>query len=250
MTISLYAFNCGWFQCKAGFFIEGLEDQSYVRSPVPAYLIDHPKGRVLFDTGLGERNRREIAARLPPEKFGLELFEGMDIAARLRSIDVDPASINWIIASHLHNDHCGGMMFVPNATVIVQSKEWAAAQACDDPWVYNRIDFDTGHKVKAIDGEFDLFGDGSVMIVPTFGHTPGHQSAIVRLAGGDVLLAADCCYTERNLNERALPGFTFDKDEGLVTLDRLARLRASGTRIMFGHDATMWKSVTEGAAIS
>ena len=49
MTISLYAFNCGWFQCKAGFFIEGLDDQSYVRSPVPAYLIDHPKGRVLFD---------------------------------------------------------------------------------------------------------------------------------------------------------------------------------------------------------
>lgn len=250
MSITLFAFNCGWFQCKAGFFIEGLEDQTYVRSPVPAYLIDHPKGRVLFDTGLGERNRREIAARLPPEKFGLELFEGMDIAARLRSIDVDPASIDWIIASHLHNDHCGGMMFVPNATVIVQSKEWAAAQACDDPWVYNRIDFDTGHKVKAIDGELDLFGDGSVIIVPTFGHTPGHQSAIVRLASGDVLLAADCCYTERNLEERALPGFTFDKDQGLATLDRLTKLRASGTRIMFGHDAVMWKGVTEGAAIS
>ena len=249
MSLSLFAFNCGWFQCKAGFFIEGLDDETFIRSPVPAYLIDHPKGRVLFDTGLGERNRLEIDARLPPDKFGLELFEGMDIAARLRSIDVDPASIDWIIASHLHNDHCGGMMFVPNATVIVQSKEWAAAQACDDPWVYNRIDFDTGHKVKAIDGELDLFGDGSVMIVPTYGHTPGHQSAIVRLASGDVLLAADCGYTERNLEERALPGFTFDKDEGLVTLDRLSKLRASGTRIMFGHDAVMWKRVTEGAAI-
>lgn len=250
MTLSLYAFNCGWFQCKAGFFIEGLDDQRYVLSPVPAYLIDHPKGRALFDTGLGERNRRAIDARLPPEKFGLELFDGMDIAARLRSIDVDPARIDWIIASHLHNDHCGGMMFVPNATVIVQSKEWAAAQACEDPWVYNRIDFDTGHKVKAIDGELDLFGDGTVMIVPTSGHTPGHQSAIVKLAGGEVLLAADCCYTERNLNERALPSFTFDKEAGLVTLDRLAALRAKGTRILFGHDANMWTSVTEGVAIS
>ena len=250
MSISLYAFNCGWFQCKAGFFIEGLEDQSFVRSPVPAYLIDHPKGRALFDTGLGERNRRAIEARLPPDKFGLELFEGMDIAARLRAIDIDPSSINWIIASHLHNDHCGGMMFVPNATVIVQSREWAAAQACEDPWVYNKVDFDTGHSVKAIDGELDLFGDGTVMIVPTYGHTPGHQSAIVRLAGGEILLAADCCYTERNLNERVLPGFTFDKEAGLVTLDRLARLRAKGTRIMFGHDATMWKSVTEGALVS
>jgi glyoxylase-like metal-dependent hydrolase (beta-lactamase superfamily II) len=250
MSISLYAFNCGWFQCKAGFFIEGLEDQSFVRSPVPAYLIDHPNGRALFDTGLGERIRRAIEARLPHDKFGLELFEGMDIAARLRAIDVDPSSINWIIASHLHNDHCGGMMFVPNATVIVQSREWAAAQASEDPWVYNKVDFDTGHSVKAIDGELDLFGDGTVMIVPTYGHTPGHQSAIVRLAGGEILLAADCCYTERNLNERVLPGFTFDKEAGLVTLDRLAQLRAKGTRIMFGHDATMWKSVTEGAPVS
>ncbi len=88
------------------------------------------------------------------------------------------------------------------------------------------------------------------MIVPTYGHTPGHQSAIVRLAGGEILLAADCCYTERNLNERVLPGFTFDKEAGLVTLDRLARLRDKGTRIMFGHDAAMWKSVTEGAPVS
>lgn len=141
-------------------------------------------------------------------------------------------------------------MFVPNATVIVQSREWAAAQACEDPWVYNKVDFDTGHSVKAIDGELDLFGDGTVMIVPTYGHTPGHQSAIVRLGGGEILLAADCCYTERNLNERVLPGFTFDKEAGLVTLDRLARLRDKGTRIMFGHDAAMWKSVTEGAPVS
>lgn len=250
MTLKLYAFNCGWFQCRASFFFEGSEDHRYVRSPVPAYLIEHPKGRALFDTGLGERNRREIEKRLPPEKFGLEMFEGMDIAARLRSIDVDPASIDWIIASHLHNDHCGGMMFVPNATVIVQSKEWAAAQVCEDPYVYNRVDFEVGHKVKAIDGELDLFGDGSVMIVPTQGHTPGHQSAIVKLESGDVLLAADCCYTPRNLDERVLPGFTFDKEEALVTLDRISRLRAQGTRIVFGHDAAMWSSIPEAKPIS
>ena len=217
---------------------------------MPAYLIDHPKGRALFDTGLGERNRRAIEARLPPDKFGLELFEGMDIAARLRAIDIDPSSINWIIASHLHNDHCGGMMFVRRAVVAARCLRDRQAQACEDPWVYNKVDFDTGHSVKAIDGELDLFGDGTVMIVPTYGHTPGHQSAIVRLGGGEILLAADCCYTERNLNERVLPGFTFDKEAGLVTLDRLARLRAKGTRIMFGHDATMWKSVTEGAPVS
>lgn len=250
MTITLFAFNCGWFQCKAGFFMEGSDDQTYVRSPVPAYLIQHPKGLILFDTGLGERNRRDIENRLPAQKFGLEMFEGMDIAARLRSIDVDPAKIDWIIASHLHNDHCGGMMFIPNATIIVQSKEWAAAQACDDPYVYNRIDFDTGHKVRAIDGELDLFGDGSITIFPTYGHTPGHQSARVKLASGDVILAADCCYLERSLDEMRLPGFTHDKEVALQTLHHLATERRKGARIFFGHDAHFWKTVPEEQALT
>lgn len=250
MSVRLFAFNCGWFQCKAGFFMEGSEDQTYVRSPVPAYLIEHPKGFALFDTGLGERNRRELANRLPPEKFGLELFEGMDIAARLRSIEVDPAKIDWIIASHLHNDHCGGMMFVPNATVIVQSKEWAAAQACEDPYVYNQIDFDTGHRVRAIDGELDLFGDGSVTIFPTYGHTAGHQSVRVKLPKGDAILAADCCYLERTLDEMRLPGFTHDKEQAMETLKRLAAERAKGVRLFYGHDAKTWADVPQEQAIS
>lgn len=250
MTITLFAFNCGWFQCKAGFFMEGSEDETYVRSPVPAYLIHHPKGLVLFDTGLGERNRRAIETRLPPQKFGLEMFDGMDIAARLRSIDADPASVSWVIASHLHNDHCGGIMFVPNATVIVQSREWAAAQACEDPWVYNRVDFDTGHKVRAIDGELDLFGDGSILIFPTYGHTPGHQSVRVRLPKGDVILTADCCYLQRSLEEMRLPGFTYDKEAALETLKSLAVEQRKGARLFYGHDAGFWDSVPEGQSIT
>jgi N-acyl homoserine lactone hydrolase len=245
---TLYAFNCGWFQCRPGFFIEG-ETGDYLRGPVPAYLIDHPKGRALFDSGMGVRYRREIANALPPDKFGLQWFEGQEIAARLRSIDVDPASIDWVINSHLHIDHCGGNASLPDATVIVQRAELEAAGARQEAGLYETIDYETGQPIKAIDGEHDLFGDGSVRIVPTFGHTPGHQSVIVRLAKGEVLLAGDCCYTERNLDLITMPPSTVDVAAGLRSLERLAALRRAGTRILYGHDGQQWPRIAEGKAI-
>ncbi len=247
-TLTLYAFNTGWFQCKPGYFIEG-EEGDYLRGPVPSYLIDHPKGRALFDTGMGVRYRRTLADALPPNKFGLQWFEGMEITTRLKAIDVDPASIRWIINSHLHIDHCGGNATLPNATMIVQSKELAAAQSNAVAGLYEAEDFDTGQPVKAIDGELDVFGDGSVRIIPTYGHTPGHQSVIVKLPGGDVLLAADCCYTERNLDRMILPKATADLETGLRTFEHLAALRARGTKILFGHDGMQWRGIGEGVPL-
>jgi N-acyl homoserine lactone hydrolase len=246
-NLRLYAFNCGWFQCRPGYFVEG-DEGDYLRGPVPSYLIDHPKGRALFDTGMGVRYRRDMADALPPNKFGLQWFEGMDIATRLNAIEVDPASIDWIINSHLHIDHCGGNAHLPNATVIVQTREWDVARNRPEPGLYEAQDFDTGQLVKKIDGEHDLFGDGSVRIVPTHGHTPGHQSVIVRLPRGEVLLAGDCCYTERNLDVMVQPRATADFEQGRITMERLATLRGGGTRILFGHDGRQWASVREGVA--
>ncbi len=241
---TLYAFNCGWFQCRPGFFIEG-EAGDYLRGPVPAYFIDHPAGRLVFDTGMGVRYRRELADALPRDKFGLQWFEGMDIATRLQAIEVDPASIDWIVNSHLHIDHCGGNHHLPNATVLCQRSELDAARTAQADGVYDCIDFDTGQGFKLIDGEHDIFGDGSVRIVPTVGHTLGHQSLVVRLAGGDILLAGDCCYTQRNLDHMALPRATADVEQGLVTLRYLASMRDRGTRILFGHDGRQWDTITE-----
>lgn len=246
--LRLFAFNCGWFQCRPGFFIEG-EVGAYVRSPVPSYLIDHPKGMALFDTGIGEQYRRELTNALPADKFGLQWFEGQEIAARLRSIEVDPSRINWIINSHFHIDHCGGNAQLPNATIIVQQREWDAARSGDNAGLYDPKDFLTGQPVRPVDGEHDLFGDGSVRIIPTYGHTAGHQSVIVRLPAGEILLAGDCCYTERNLNHMALPGLTFDAEEGMRSLQTLQQLRQAGTRILFGHDANQWANIREGVEI-
>ena len=247
-SLRLFAFNCGWFQCRPGYFVEG-DEGDYLRGPVPSYLIDHPKGRALFDSGMGVRYRRELADALPANKFGLQWFEGMDVAARLRAIDVDPASVDWVINSHLHIDHCGGNAHLPNATVILQRREWEAARGAPEVGLYEAQDYDTGQPLKLIDGEHDLFGDGSVRIVPTHGHTPGHQSVVVRLAKGEVLLAGDCCYTERNLDAMALPRATVDVEQGMLTMERLSTMRATGTRILFGHDGRQWATLREGVAL-
>lgn len=247
-TLRLFAFNCGWFQCRPGYFIEG-DEGDYLRGPVPSYLIDHPKGRALFDTGMGVRYRRDLADALPPNKFGLQWFEGMDIATRLRAIDIDPASINYIVNSHLHIDHCGGNAHFHNATIVVQKAELDTAEHNPEPGLYEALDYDTGQRIVTIHGEHDLFGDGSVRIVPTHGHTPGHQSVIVKLPGGDVLLAADCCYTERNLDTMTLSRATVDVEAGRRTLEFLAKTRAGGTRILFGHDGRQWATVKEGVPL-
>ncbi|MET0294059.1 MAG: N-acyl homoserine lactonase family protein [Phenylobacterium sp.] len=237
--MKLYAFTCGWMTLRTSTFLVGAEGK--VRVPVPAYLIDHPEGRALFDTGLGERFRRDLKVDAPRNVD----FDGTaDIATRLRAIDIDPASIRWIINSHLHTDHCGGNLWIPNATVIVQQSEWD--YAFNEGGVYYDLpEYDTGHKVLKIQGEYDLYGDGSVVLFPTPGHTPGHQAARVRLPDGDVVLAADCCNMKVSLEQMWLPADVHDVEESLATLRRLSDLRDAGSRIFYGHDADFWTGVPQ-----
>lgn len=110
---------------------------------------------------------------------------------------------------------------------------------------YNARDFDLGHKLHLIDGEHDVFGDGSVMCLPTHGHTAGHQSLRVRLDSGDVVLAADACYFCQTLRERRLPRYVHDREAMLASLDRLEALERAGARIFFGHDPAFWTTVPQ-----
>jgi N-acyl homoserine lactone hydrolase len=100
--------------------------------------------------------------------------------------------------------------------------------------------------VKLLDGEHDLFGDGSVVCIPTHGHTPGHQSLKLRLASGEIVLAADACYFCRSLRERRLPSTARDREGMLATYDRLAAMERAGARIFFGHDPELWATIPHG----
>jgi glyoxylase-like metal-dependent hydrolase (beta-lactamase superfamily II) len=250
MDVRLFAITCGWLTGPLGSFLEG--ENGSIRVPVPAYLIDHPRGKVLFDTGLHREAGSDPAGRLgvAARIFTVHLSPGEELAARLASIDCDPSAIRWLINSHLHFDHTGGNAQVPNATVVVQRAEWAAGRDPDQiaANAYNPRDYDLGQELLLADGEHDLFGDGSVVCVPTPGHTPGHQSLRVRTAAGDVVLTADSCYLRRTLEESRLPAFFHDREESLRSLERLRALQAAGARLVFGHDPEDWASVPQAPA--
>ena len=240
--------TCGRLTGDLGRLIEGGE--GLVDLPIPAYQIEHPKGTVLFDTGLHPDCQHDPAARVGTRLTGLFAFDfypGEEVSARLEAIGRDPARIEIIVNSHFHFDHVGGNALIPNAVMVVQKREWEAGLTPEIAAAhgYNRADFDLGHKLVEIDGEHDLFGDGSVVCLPTHGHTPGHQSLRVRLTSGEVVLAADACYFCRTLRERRLPQRVYDRQAMLDSLDKLARLEAAGARIFFGHDGEFWKGVPQ-----
>src|SRR5882672_6399357 len=245
MALKVYALTCGHIEGELGHLMEGGEGR--IRLPIPAYLIEHPRGTALFDTGMHPDCQHDPAARLGARLTGLFDFDyhsGEEIGARLTAMGRDPGKIDLIINSHFHFDHVGGNAQIPNATLLVQRREWDAGMDPDSAAErgFNPRDFDLGHKLRLVDGEHDVFGDGSVACLPTHGHTPGHQSLKLRLAGGDVVLAADSCYFCRTLRERRLPRFAYDKEAMLIALDHLAALEAGGARIFFGHDPEFWQS--------
>jgi glyoxylase-like metal-dependent hydrolase (beta-lactamase superfamily II) len=252
MSVKLYAMTCGRLNGPFDALMEGGEGR--IDLPIPSFLIEHPKGRALYDTGMHPELRTNAKGRLSERVNRMFDFSGFgpgdDIKSNLEAIDRDPAKVDAIIVSHLHFDHVGGNELVPNATVIVQRPEWEAGMSPDSEsrFGFYKADYDKGHKVKQVDGEHDVFGDGSVVCLPTYGHTPGHQSLKVRTDKGDVVLTGDACYFCRTLKERRLPTRVFDRDLMLASLDRLEGLERAGARLVFGHDPTFWKTIPQAPA--
>ena len=243
MTLRLHAFTCGWLETGLGAFLEGEEGR--IRVPVPAFAIEHPRGTVLFDSGLHVDTQRDPEERLGwlAKVFQVEFAPGEEVAARLAALDLDAGRVDFLVTSHLHFDHTGGNAAVPNARWVVQQREWEAGREPEaiQANTYDPRDYDLGHDPLLVDGEHDLFGDDSVVCIPTYGHTPGHQSLRVRLPEGDVVLAADCCYLRRTLETLHLPPTLSDREAALASLLRLRALREAGAKIWFGHDPEQWE---------
>ena len=158
MSLAVYALTCGWLEGDLGHLMEGGEGR--VRLPIPAYLIEHPNGTALFDTGMHPDCQSDPAARVGARIAGLFAFDyhpGEEISARLRALGRDPARVDLIINSHFHFDHCGGNGQIANATMLVQRREWEGAT---EPELaarhgFNPRDFDLGHKRRLPRFAFD-----------------------------------------------------------------------------------------------
>jgi N-acyl homoserine lactone hydrolase len=242
MPVRIHPMVCGWLDVDARSILA--KQPGRLRLPIPSFLIEHPKGKVVFDTGL-HRDLQRSPERLGPlaQVFEVQYRAGEDLAARLHAYGAEPEKIDYLINSHLHFDHVGGNAAIPNAKLIVQRREWEAGADPDliRKNAYNRADFDLGHQVVQADGEHDVFGDGSVVCIPSYGHTRGHQSLRVRLDWIEVVLTADSCYMRKALDEMLFPPFADDFNAMRTVMERYRAMERSGARLIFGHDSSQWR---------
>lgn len=232
--------DCGWMRTQRRTLVaDGGTDE--IAIPIPAWLVRHDAGTVVFDVGL----HRDLATSTESlgalaKIFAVDLEPDGTVGPRLVQHQVDPAGELTVVISHCHFDHVGGLVDLPNARVIVQRDEWRAALDGDG---YDVAMEPFGHDVVELDGAHDVFGDGSIVCVPTPGHTCGHQSLRVTTADGPVMLTADACYFAHTLDDGILPPFAHDHDRQRESLDLIRRERTAGTKIVPGHDATVFRQL-------
>jgi glyoxylase-like metal-dependent hydrolase (beta-lactamase superfamily II) len=218
--------------------------------PVACYLVTHPQGRVLFDTGVHCQAIADPVGRLGEERakrIGVRSQAGDEVVSQLARVGLRPDDIRYVANSHFHFDHCGGNEFFPHATFLVQQNEMEAARRPGGVPGYspNPRDFDLPLDYRLVDGEYDVFGDGQVVLLPTYGHTPGHQSLLVRVGKGpQMVFTADACYTQENMDRDILPHILWDAGEMSHSLARLRELRdKQGATVLYGHDPYQWQGL-------
>ena len=216
-------FNVGWFTAPSGLLRAGEDMDEPMRYPVPAYLIETDSERILVDTGLHPES---------PEAIGpFVLEQELSIADQ-----VDLTTITRVVLTHLHFDHAGALSLVPEKVpLVVQRAEWTAGH--DDGAVernfYDPRDYAGSHRpLELVDGDHDLLGDGSVLLLLTPGHTPGHQSVQI----GELVLGIDVAHFASGLDDHRFPLFGDDHAAQRRSAERLRALRDAGHTVMPGHD--------------
>ena len=229
----LYVIDCGWAHAP---------DQSRwspgVNVGVPidlsdnCYLIHHSsEGYLLWDTGISDSVAAFPDGQLVPA-VGQTWHRAQTLVAALAAIGVRPADLRYVAVSHVHPDHVGNVEEFPDATLIIQKAEWDYAMTLPQK------PFSPEHKAQTIEGDKDLFGDGSVVILSTPGHTPGHQSLKVALPRtGTVLLTGDAVHFQDNWESRRVPRFNTSADQTLASLQRIADVLAKEqAKLWINHD--------------
>ena len=241
---------------------------SWVPLPLQCFLIDHRDGLVLFDTGidpaiLSDRLyiRQAIGRFLLPRIFRFHLTEADRIDRVLAGAGVAASDVRLAVISHLHFDHVGGIAQIPQADLLVSAREWAMLS---DPhpeheWIlrehieipsarWRQISFEPTDDplFEGFDGIHDVADDGSMILLPTPGHTPGSMSMLIRREGWNpILLVGDLTYETTLLEQDVVPG-TGDRETLLASFARVRRLkqRLPGLVIAASHDFAAQEAVS------
>jgi glyoxylase-like metal-dependent hydrolase (beta-lactamase superfamily II) len=226
--------NAGWLASSAAIWRQGEDPETRIRFPIPAYLVETDSERILIDTGLHPDAVSDADARYGrPESFALFELEQERSIAEL--VDLD--TLTRVVLTHLHFDHAGGLELLPaNVPIVIQRREWEAGRddaAAQRNFLYPRDYALAGREPVLIDGDHDLLGDGSIELLLTPGHTPGHQS--VRI-GETLLLGIDVAHFAATFDDHRFPAFADDFDAQKESAVRLRERRDAGVRVIPGHD--------------
>lgn len=244
--LRLYLFTCGSLQFDPSVYLPDQPRGEKVKGPIPFYLLEHPQGRVLVDTGCHPAVAEDpVAAWGSLTRAFYPTVGKEDLASeQLRRIGIAPDSIDTVVCTHLHMDHAGGNSLFPGARFLVHSKEWEAVQdsSLEGKGYFSK---DWNHPLAYIqvgDG-YDLFGDGSAVLRALPGHSSGHMGLILKLErAGTVVLGIDAAPMVANIGG-PLPRNVADPMEAQRSAGTLRDLTLQGARVICGHDPDQWASL-------
>jgi N-acyl homoserine lactone hydrolase len=223
----------GWFTAPAGIFRKDDDLDRTVRYPVPVYVIETGSERILIDTGLNPAAIADPAASYErPDVFAVATLEQEQSVAE----QLDVATLSKVVLTHLHWDHVGGLGLIPESVpLVIQRAEWEAGH--DEGAVQKNFFLSgdyalDGREVILIDGDHDLLGDGSIELLYTPGHTPGHQS--IRI--GELVLGIDVAHFASGFDDHRFPIFADDHEQQARSAERLRAMRDAGLTVIPGHD--------------
>lgn len=240
-SLRVYAFDCGRIEFKdlANFSDTGEYDGRAGTLTEPCFLIRHPKGDLLWDTGLGDR----FAAKAGGEEVraGVRAIVDQPLMQQLRKIGVEPADVEYVAFSHFHWDHTGNANAFTKSTWLLSRREVDALEGSPLPPNVNAeaLSGRKQAKVELIDLDRDVFGDGTVKILRANGHTAGHQVLMLKLPkSGVVVLSGDLFHTRENFAQDRMPVFNYSRGETLGSIDRIKRiLNNTHGRLIVQHEA-------------
>lgn len=248
--MKLFAMCCGSIQCRKNVFIPDVGKDEFIDTPVPIFLINHPKGNVLFDTGPHPDAFKDATSRWGglSKAFRPIGNENIWVLPQLKNIGVAPSNIKFVVNSHLHFDHAGGNQFFKAATFLVSKKEMECARDLKyEGKGYFRADWDHQLNYHETEGELDIYGDASLILKPMPGHTRGHQGLLVRLKKqGTIILSGDCVPLQENFLNLKISRNNMDNDQVLITIQNLHKLvEKESALLIHGHDPLQWKKLTK-----
>jgi glyoxylase-like metal-dependent hydrolase (beta-lactamase superfamily II) len=235
----LYVLDCGHGTApNQGRFSPGYNDGKPFDLSDNCYLIHHPQGYLLWGTGIPDKFLH-IPSGVPSYGGRPNWVVNKGLANQLEQLDIKPSAVRYIGLANSHIDHIGNLALFPAATILMQRAEWDFTQnRPPEPGMLEEARLKTDQGMMMIEGDYDVFGDGTAVIIATPSVTPGNQSLLVKLPrAGTVVLSGDLIHFQYGWDHRIVPGNVWNREKTVASFERLADVVAhNNAQLWIEHD--------------